>query len=87
MAEASSLLKRARLPAAVADELRLCCLLGAEVVRVLLDAPLCPVVSATDASLHHGAAVEASCSLEDVAWLWPRTSAKAAALAPRGQDT
>ncbi len=66
MAEAAAPWKRARLPAAVADELRLCCLLGAEVAAPL-DAPLCPGVAATDASLHR---------LGEVAWLWSRTSAK-----------
>ncbi len=36
--------------------------------------PLFSVVSATDASLHHGAVVETVCDLPKVAWLWSRAS-------------
>ncbi len=66
-----------RLPQAVADELMTCCLLGGEAVAPL-SAPLCPKVSATDALWHHGAVVEADCSLEEVAWLWSRASLRGA---------
>jgi hypothetical protein len=55
------------------DELLLCCMLAGE-AQTPLDAPWSPLVVATDASLHHGAVVEAATSLEEVAWLWSRAS-------------
>ncbi len=56
----------AAIPPAVREELRLCCMLAVE-AQTPLNAPLFPVVAATDASLHSGAVVEAQCSLEEVA--------------------
>ncbi len=54
VAEAARPWKGMVLPRGVAEELCLCCLLASEAVA-LLDAPLSPTVSATDASFHHGA--------------------------------
>ena len=65
----------APLSPAVCSELLLCCLLAVD-AQLPLDAPLFPVVAATDASLHHGAVVEAPCSLPEVMWLWSRASHK-----------
>ncbi len=59
------------LPRGVAEELCSCCLLASEAVAPHY-APLCPTVSATDASLPHGALVETAVSLE----LWSPTTAK-----------
>jgi hypothetical protein len=55
------------------DELILCCLLAAD-AQVSLETPLIPVVSATDASLHHGVVIEIVCELPTLAWLWSRAS-------------
>ena len=65
----------APLSPAVCSELLLCCLLAVD-AQLPLDAPLFPVVAATDASLHHCAVVEAPCSLPEVMWLWSRASHK-----------
>ncbi len=67
--------KAIRLPAADADEQAMCSLMAAEVVAPL-DAPSCPTVTASEASLHHGAVVQMDCSLEEVAWLWSRASVR-----------
>ncbi len=61
LAETTGPWRRVRLPVVVADELMMCCLLGGEAVAPL-DAPLSPVVAASDASLHRGAVVETRCS-------------------------
>ena len=53
----------------------MCCFLAVD-AQTPLDAPFFPVVAATDASLHHGAVVEAECSIPEVAWLWSRASHK-----------
>ncbi len=65
----------AAIPPSVCEEFSLCCMLAVD-AQTPLDAPLFPVVVATDASLHIGAVIEAQCSLEEVAWLWSRTSAR-----------
>ncbi len=49
-------------PSSVREELRLCCMLAVD-EQTPLDAPLFPVVAATDAALHKGAVVESLCSL------------------------
>ena len=63
----------ASLSSAVKGELLMCCFLASD-AQTPLDAPFFPVVSATDASLHHGAVVESRRSLKEVSWLWSRAS-------------
>ena len=69
--------KATPLTAALRDELLMCCLLACD-AQVSLETPYFPVVSATDASLHHGAVVETVCDLPTVAWLCSRASLRGA---------
>ena len=62
----------APLSPAVCSELLWCYRLAVD-TQLPLDVPLFPVVAATDASLHHGAVVEAPCSLPEVMWVVLRT--------------
>ncbi len=60
LVETSGPWQRVRLPAPVADQLMMCCLLGGEAVAPL-GAPWSPLVAASDA-------------MEEAAWLCPRAS-------------
>ncbi len=71
--EATGSWRRVRLPAPVADELKMCCLLGGEAVAPL-GVPLSPLVAASEASLHRGAVCETQRSVEEAAWLWSHAS-------------